>query len=252
MGQLERYGLYVLCVVIVLILGVAIWGGDPADATTGVDLDRIAEQAAEDDWSRTELDDAAVGDTIAPPSLPEGFFKGETGGQGAADDAIDLGADYEPVAPPEPGVPETSTPTAADDSPDGEPTGETVPVSTAALRKYVVQDGDTMERIAKRELGSIKYVDRIKDLNPGVAPKRMQIGQKLTLPQVDEAASESGDAPRRSTQYTVKNSDTIFDIAQKVYGTAKYMKLIIEANRIEDPKRLKPGRVLTIPPRPDR
>ena len=29
MGQLERYGLYVLCIVIFLILGVALWGGDP-------------------------------------------------------------------------------------------------------------------------------------------------------------------------------------------------------------------------------
>ena len=33
MGQLERYGLYVLCLVIFLILGVAIWGGDPVAAS---------------------------------------------------------------------------------------------------------------------------------------------------------------------------------------------------------------------------
>ena len=31
MGQLERYGLYVLCLVIFLILGVAIWGSDPQE-----------------------------------------------------------------------------------------------------------------------------------------------------------------------------------------------------------------------------
>ena len=35
MGQLERYGLYVLVVVIFLILGVAIWGEDPGVSRPG-------------------------------------------------------------------------------------------------------------------------------------------------------------------------------------------------------------------------
>ena len=35
MGQLEKYGLYVLCLVIFLILGVAIWGGDAAPVHAG-------------------------------------------------------------------------------------------------------------------------------------------------------------------------------------------------------------------------
>src|SRR5262249_18440166 len=40
MGQLEKYGLYVLCLVIFLILGVAIWGGDPATPTGGKELNK--------------------------------------------------------------------------------------------------------------------------------------------------------------------------------------------------------------------
>src|SRR5262245_54283598 len=35
MGQLEKYGLYVLCLVIFLILGVTIWGGGEVPANPG-------------------------------------------------------------------------------------------------------------------------------------------------------------------------------------------------------------------------
>ena len=40
MGQLEKYGLYVLCLVIFLILGVAMWGDPPSDVIE----DQLAQQ----------------------------------------------------------------------------------------------------------------------------------------------------------------------------------------------------------------
>ena len=40
MGQLEKYGLYVLCLVIFLILGVTLWGG--GDAVTPQRLRTVA------------------------------------------------------------------------------------------------------------------------------------------------------------------------------------------------------------------
>ena len=45
MGQLERYGLYVLCLVIFLILGVAIWGSDPQELRSGYTLATVGSES---------------------------------------------------------------------------------------------------------------------------------------------------------------------------------------------------------------
>ena len=51
-----------------------------------------------------------------------------------------------------------------------------------AYRDYVVGKGDTLERIARVELGSPRRVEELKELNPGLRPTRMRIGQKIKLP----------------------------------------------------------------------
>ncbi len=253
MGQLERYGLYVLCVVIVLILGVAIWGGDPAEATTGVDLDTIAQQV-DDDWGQTELGSADLDATIAPPAAPpgDGFF--ENGSAGSSSNELDIGGDFEEVTTVEQGTanPQPTVSEPPRQAPANTTANNTAPVSMPQLRKYKVRKGDTMERIAKRELGSIKYVKRIQELNPGVVPEKMQLGQELTLPWVEGASSPDPDAATAAWRnYTVKKDDTAYDISIEVYGTARHMKKILQANGIKDPKRLKPGQVLRIPPKPE-
>lgn len=47
--------------------------------------------------------------------------------------------------------------------------------------------------------------------------------------------------------YTVKRGDTLGKIARKLYGNAARFPLIVSANRIADPDRLKVGRRLVIP-----
>ena len=51
-----------------------------------------------------------------------------------------------------------------------------------AYRNYVISKGDTLEGIARVELGSRKRVDELKKLNPGLRPTNMQIGSTIKLP----------------------------------------------------------------------
>jgi nucleoid-associated protein YgaU len=48
-------------------------------------------------------------------------------------------------------------------------------------------------------------------------------------------------------QYVVRPGDTLMRIASELYGDVALWRVIADANGIEDPRRIKPGRVLAIP-----
>jgi nucleoid-associated protein YgaU len=87
-----------------------------------------------------------------------------------------------PVATPPPTV--TQTPPVADVQPPPPPT--TTIAAAPKTRFYEVRSGDNLARIAKRELGSEKYWEQIWELNKDnlASPERLQIGQRLLLPDV--------------------------------------------------------------------
>lgn len=60
------------------------------------------------------------------------------------------------------------------------------------------------------------------------------------------APKSSGSGGGKKT-YTVKRGDTLSSIASKQCGNANLWPKIAEANRIKDPRTIKPGQVLTIP-----
>lgn len=63
--------------------------------------------------------------------------------------------------------------------------------------EYVVKKNDTIEKIARRELGSPSYVGKILALNKGVNPSRLSVGTKLNLPSVrPDARAVTADAAR--------------------------------------------------------
>jgi nucleoid-associated protein YgaU len=63
--------------------------------------------------------------------------------------------------------------------------------------EYVVKKNDTIEKIARRELGSPSYVGKILSMNKGVNPSRLAIGAKLNLPVVrPEARAVAASAAR--------------------------------------------------------
>ncbi|WP_435791707.1 LysM peptidoglycan-binding domain-containing protein [Elongatibacter sediminis] len=67
---------------------------------------------------------------------------------------------------------------------------------------------------------------------------------------VAEAAPAADAASADVTTYTVQSGDTLWRIAETHYGDGNQYGKIFEANRdvLDDPDRILPGQVLTIPP----
>ncbi len=97
-----------------------------------------------------------------------------------------------------PGQPRPERRERADEVASADPTaGEVVPGGTLV---YVVQPGDTFQGIAQRTLGDANRWSRVAELNPGVDPLRMQVGDRLNLPpraDVPEDAKPPAPGPRR-------------------------------------------------------
>jgi|GEM_PF-5747449 len=64
------------------------------------------------------------------------------------------------------------------------PKQETVYLSTHSQnrRAYKVRENDLLSKIAEKELGSIKFVSKILELNPGLKPDLLRPGQTIYLP----------------------------------------------------------------------
>jgi LysM repeat protein len=111
-------------------------------------------------------------------------------------------------------------------------------VSAPAMNggEYVIAQGDTMGAIAKRNSVSLRA---LMEANPGVNPKKLQIGHKLQIPTAGgptiaatSAAPGVGAGPLDATtagasdspSYTVKSGDTLGRIA-RAHGTS-YKKIM--------------------------
>ncbi|MEM7200503.1 MAG: LysM peptidoglycan-binding domain-containing protein [Planctomycetota bacterium] len=236
MGQLERYGLYVLCLVIVLILGVAIWGGDPAHG-------KVSDGAHGLSTSVTETLGGELGSATpvaAVPSAetnPDDFF-------------APMVLEEEPML----GTPVVSDAAAATTPAIPAPTSVAVvpTASPTVLRTYTVQRGDTFESIAIKVLKGRKHMAELQRLNPDVKPKKMRPGHVLKLPVLSAPGSTDAAATRPASwrEYVVKKGDNAWDIADAVYGKPELAAHILQANGINDPKKLKVNQRLKIPPRP--
>jgi nucleoid-associated protein YgaU len=119
------------------------------------------------------------------------------------------------------------------------------------LVTYTVRKDDTMEKIAKTELRDARLVGEIRALNPDVDPNRMPLGTVLKLPWIEGAAKpDKAVAASTTREHQIRSGDTLEAISQQYYGTAAHTKLLQEHNKIKDPRRLKPGKTLEIPPLP--
>ena len=54
--------------------------------------------------------------------------------------------------------------------------------TTGATRAYKVARGDSLERIARKQLGSADAVEQILSLNPELDPRQLRVGQEIRLP----------------------------------------------------------------------
>ena len=107
---------------------------------------------------------------------------------------------------------------------------------------YTVQQGDTLYGIAVQRYGDAKYVPMIQAANPGLTPRSLQVGHKLTLPAPEPAekpAPDGGPGVKPPDEkpadagkiYIVRRGDTLATIARRFYGDASMYRKIYELNQ---------------------
>jgi nucleoid-associated protein YgaU len=94
------------------------------------------------------------------------------------------------------------------------PSKPVTPPSAAAASEYTVKTGDTLEGIARAQLGDGQKWRSIVEINPGLDPKALKIGQKIKMPAGGTASAKEASAPAvgagsaSTNTYTVQKGDT--------------------------------------------
>ena len=238
MGQLERYGLYVLCVVIFLILGVALWGGDPAVAAN---KDSVASALTRDLRSSTPLEPAPTAGTEVKDSAA------------LKDDAVSrlrrAFATSSESDPAKPG-PAANEPLAGVSTAPRLDAGKgTVPlVASATTTEYVVKKGDNLEAIALQFLGKRSAWHEIVKANPGLTPTKMMTGDRIKLPSKTAAApAPAAPAHAQANEYEIRKDDNLEAIALSKLGKRSLWREIVAVNPGLNPSRLQPGTKIKLP-----
>ncbi len=129
----------------------------------------------------------------------------------------------------------------------------------AAPQDYVVQPGDTLEKISKLVYGRKSQWKLIAEANPGINATNLKVGAKLTIPPAPAVSpstppTTSMDAGSMTAMtgrtYTVRPGDTLEKISKEAYGKKSQWKAIAAANPGINPNNLKVGSVLNLPEAP--
>jgi len=256
MGQLEKYGLYVLCLVIFLILGVTIWGGGDVQAGKTPPASIRAPNGPTSAPPSTAGKDGhlrSLAETLLEPA-PTG---GPRPGGPAKDAGKDGGKSAGSASPP------------SNDSPKPDGKGDTksdTKSDTKADAKtvaYKVQEGDTLVTIARAKLGKSGLWTEIQKLNPDVKPESLHPGQEIKLPTAAAlAANNTAAAPSKaaadkpvvpapdgSRTYVVVKGDNYERIAQTQLGTRSRATEVMDLNPGIEATKLKPGMSIKLPPK---
>ncbi len=144
-------------------------------------------------------------------------------------------------------------PTPAQPAPDGPRLA-----AKPEFREYVVRRGDTLEDIARRELGSARHAAAIRRANPMKDTSRLNAGDVIRIP-LDPANIQGKEPPGPAApkdampgEYEVAKGDSLSKIAVKFYGSSKYADLIFNANRgiLKNKDSVRVGQKLVLPPKP--
>ena len=134
----------------------------------------------------------------------------------------------------------------------------------ASTRRYTVRERDSLERIARSQLGDASLWPRIQSINGIRDPRRIRVGQVLLLPsagageatneRVAQAPTESQTAPGGESEpsaavhtYVIKKGDVLGTIAQEQLGSVKQLPKILELNPGLNPDRILVGMKIALP-----
>jgi len=126
----------------------------------------------------------------------------------------------------------------------------TPPPPVPEMQEYTIVKGDTLDSVHKNYNVSVKA---IMEVNPGLDPKKLKIGQRIKIPAAASSSSTSvspnaapmtPDGATGAITYKVKSGDTLTTIAKKYHGVT--IKAIQQANNLTTTS-IKVGQVLKIP-----
>ena len=259
MQQIEKYGVIALVFLLVTIVAVSFWGDSKSPGF----------------WSR--LTGGSKTEVAQTPEQPVNAA-GEPGvlvGGGAVVNA-DAPVSNDPfLKSTELTAPGEVTIGNAFDA-QGNPVAWTAPTNKGQETTYTVKSGDSLAKIARKELGSETRWNEIAQLNPGLNAKNLKVGQSILLPTgtatastvvadstqaapitaaapkpvvAKPAAVKQAAAPKSKggRTYVVKSGDTLAKIAARECGTSKAATQIAALNPNINPDRIKVGDKLVLP-----
>lgn len=253
-GDLERYGLLALAAVLLLAVAwlvQSLLGEIPQpdraplepSGVLALEWPEPAPAAAAD---AAEAAEAAVEGVRSTEPEPTSDQRADAPGGGFAPAATPaaLAAPSAPALRPfdffEPPVRLPGRPAIVAPPPPGAPRGE---------RFVVVGDGDTLQKIAARELGGATHWRRLLDWNPGLDPRRLRKGMKLVLPLAVAPAPATAPAAETSRIHVVAAGETLRELARRYLGDERRFTDLLEYNRdqLARPEALRVGMRIRIP-----
>lgn len=282
MGQLEKYGLYVLVLLAFLIIGVAIWG-KPSEAGGSPPHNPLSAQTNASKTPPANAGGNQPGGVPAANGGTAGLAGPGNPSAGVSPQPRDLSKALTQAPPVEPKKDDANKkPATGGEGPKvaGSESPTTPPgVEDQKRPEYKVKTGESFERIAREQLGHAGMTAELAKLNSKIEPTRLRAGQVILLPSKAEVAAwVAARAPKKAATdpkaadpktadpkaadpktgrpqptvagkatYTVARGDTFEGIARRVLGDPKRASDIQELNPEVTPRSMKIGTVLKMP-----
>ena len=121
--------------------------------------------------------------------------------------------------------------------------------------EYLVKSGDCLSKIAQNELGSVKHLQRLLEVNGLSSDAMLRVGQRLIMPYISETQPVRGEdlkrAPARQLEskdwamVTVQEGDSLWKIAARVLDDGNRYRDIMAWNDLKS-ETLQPGAKLRV------
>ncbi|MDY7107031.1 MAG: LysM peptidoglycan-binding domain-containing protein [Planctomycetota bacterium] len=135
------------------------------------------------------------------------------------------------------------------------------PAESQALpfRFHDVTSGESLTTICRKYYGDASLLEELAQFNDLSDPNLVRAGRRLRIPDASDlvrgrspaaASTHRGQTPAREPRtYTVREGDSLSEIAQRLLGSSRFYQAIFESNRdvLRSPDDIRAGMVLKIP-----